>query len=122
MTNKHTATIERFFYAMQSGASSEAEMMSLFAADAVYIEPFTGRIREHHGREAILDVMRGGWRSPLPDVRIEVDSVAVEGDTVRAEWTCYSPGIPGGQGRGVNTFTLRDGLIIRLETRFLGAA
>lgn len=57
-------------------------------------------------------VMREGWRSPI----------AVDGDTVRAEWTCYSPAIPGGSGHGENVFTLRDGKIVRLETRLKAAA
>lgn len=117
MNVKHSGTVERFFHAMQAGASSEEEMMALFATDAVYVEPFSGRIREHHGRDAIRAVMREGWRSPLPEIRIEVDSIAVDGDTVRAEWTCYSPAIPGGSGHGENVFTLRDGKIVRLETR-----
>jgi ketosteroid isomerase-like protein len=119
MSVDHTGTVTRFFRAMQGGASSEEELMRLFAADATYIEPFSGTPREHRGHRAIRDVMREGWRTPLPEMRIEVDAVSVDGDTVRAEWTCYSPALPGGSGRGENVFTLRDGLIVRLETRFL---
>jgi ketosteroid isomerase-like protein len=119
MPNKHTKIVEGFFLAMQAGASSEHEMMALFAEDAVYVEPFSGTVREHRGRPAVHAAMRDGWRTPLPEMRIEVDTIAVDGDTVRAQWTCYSPAIPGGKGRGENVFTLRDGLIVRLETRFL---
>lgn len=105
---------------MQSGAVAEAKMMSLFAADAEYIEPFSGAPRTHRGKDAIRDVMREGWKTPLPDMRIEIDRLAISGDVLSAEWTCYSPALPGGQGRGENLFTVRDGKIVRLETRFLG--
>lgn len=101
---------------MQAGAASEAEMMSLFHDDAIYIEPFTGTIRTHVGKEAIRKTMQEGWKYPLPDMRIEIDDFVVEGSQARARWTCYSPGLPGGQGQGENRFTLVDGRITRLET------
>lgn len=112
-------TLDRFFAAMQAGGSAEAEMMALFAEDATYVEPFSGRPRTHRGKEAIRKVMREGWANPLPQMRIEVDRLAVDGASMRAEWTCYSPGLPDGKGRGENLFELRDGAIARLETRFL---
>jgi len=56
---------------------------------------------------------------PLPEQRIVVDRIDVRGDVLTAAWTCYSPALPGGAGRGLNTFTFRDGLIVRLETTFL---
>lgn len=114
--------VGRFFREMQSGATAEHEMMALFAEDAVYIEPFSGRVRTHRGKPAIRAAMSEGWRNPLPDMRIVVEQVDVFGDTVRARWTCHSPALPGGKGCGENEFTLRDGLIVRLETRFLPAA
>lgn len=106
--------IGRFFAAMQ--AASEQDMAALFADDAVYVEPFTGAVREHVGREAILATMRAGWAVPLPDMRIEVDRVDATGDTVVARWTCHSPALPGGKGSGTNVFWLVDGRIRRLET------
>lgn len=109
----------RFFTAMQAGATAEGEMMALFADDAVYIEPFSGQRREHKGKEAIRETMLEGWRAPMTDMRIEVDHLDVAGETTRASWTCYSPALPGGKGRGENLFSFRDGLIARLETRFL---
>lgn len=108
--------VNRFFAAMQAGAASEAEMMELFHDDAIYTEPFTGTIRTHVGKEAIRATMREGWKYPLPDMRIEVDQLEIERSEVRARWTCYSPGLPGGKGQGENRFTLVDGLIIRLDT------
>lgn len=95
--------------------------MALFAEDAVYVEPFSGTVRTHVGRESIRRALQDGWRRPLPDIRIEVESVEVAGDRVRAAWTCHSPALPGGRGRGENLFTLRDGRISRLETRLLPA-
>lgn len=115
--NEQHPTIKRFFAAMQAGATAETEMMSLFADDAVYVEPFSGREREHRGKPAIRSAMAEGWKTPLPDMRIELDRVQVEGETVRVLWTCYSPVLPGGNGRGENLFILRDGMIVRLETR-----
>jgi hypothetical protein len=110
--------VGRFFSAMQTGAASEAEMMSLFAEDAIYVEPFSGRARTHRGKAAIRDTLAEGWRNPLPDMSLSVDQVAVDGAEVTAHWTCRSPALPGGKGSGVNRFTLKDGLIVRLETRF----
>ncbi|MBL8956383.1 MAG: nuclear transport factor 2 family protein [Myxococcaceae bacterium] len=114
-----TTTVDRFFAAMQTQGQSEAEMLNLFTDDAVYVEPFTGAERSHSGREAVRAALREGWKQPLPDMRIQIDEVAVDGDVTRARWTCFSPALPGGSGRGENTFTLRGGLIARLETRFL---
>ncbi len=103
---------------MQLGAQSEAEMMALFREDAVYVEPFSGTPRRHEGKEAIRAAMRAGWEYPLPDMRIEVDRFDVSAQTVLVEWTCHSPGLPGGKGAGTNQFQLRGGLIALLETRF----
>jgi ketosteroid isomerase-like protein len=112
-------TVDRFFAAMQTQGQSEAELMALFAADAVYVEPFTGAPRTHQGREAIRAALRESWKQPLPEMRIELDEVVSDGDVTRVEWTCFSHALPGGRGRGENVFTLRGGLIARLETRFL---
>ncbi len=112
-------TIAAFFKAMQTGATAEADMMALFTIDAVYVEPFSGAPRSHHGKEAIRAAFQEGWRHPMPDLKIIIDRFSVTGDETLVEWTCFSPALPGGKGRGENLFTLRDGLILRLETRFL---
>lgn len=114
-------TARDFFLAMQTGASAEADMMALFAEDAVYVEPFTGSPVAHQGKDAIRQVMRQGWAQPLPDMRIEVDRLSIDGNRIVAEWTCYSRGLPGGRGRGTNVFTVRDGRIVRLETTLAAA-
>jgi hypothetical protein len=51
-------------------------------------------------------------------MQLSVDRVQVDGGRVVADWTCRSPALPGGLGRGTNTFTLSEGLIVRLETVF----
>jgi ketosteroid isomerase-like protein len=118
MTDKPPETVSRFFAAMQAGAAAEADMSKLFAVDAVYVEPFTGKPVEHRGRDAIMAAMRAGWAHPLPDMTIELDRVDVGPGSVTVEWTCRSPALPGGAGRGTNRFTLADGAIARLETSF----
>ena len=112
-------TIEAFFRAMQSGASAEADMMRLFAEDAIYIEPFTGTPQTHVGKHAILATMQAGWSHPLPDMTLSLDRVDIDGNEIRVAWTCRSPALPGGSGRGVNTFSMRNGLIARLETALI---
>lgn len=109
--------VTRFFEAMQAAGTQEHEMMQLFAEDAVYVEPFSGAPREHHGKAAIREVMREGWKHPLPDMRLEIENVVTDGQTVRADWVCHSPALPNGRGAGTNEFTLSAGLIVRLETR-----
>lgn len=107
--------VERFFAAMQ--AMDEEGVVSLFAENGVYVEPFSGAPREHRGRDAVRAAFRAGWAHPLPDQRIVVDRVDVEGDTITAAWTCHSPALPGGRGSGTNVFVLAAGHIARLETR-----
>ncbi|GAM99038.1 hypothetical protein U91I_02675 [alpha proteobacterium U9-1i] len=109
-------TVASFFRAMQSGAAAEKEMESLFADDALYIEPFSGAPTEHKGKAAIMQAMRTGWAHPLPEMTISMDRVDVSGADISVAWTCHSPALPGGAGRGLNRFKLRDGKIVRLET------
>lgn len=114
----HPAPIDRFFTAMQAGASAEADLLALFTDDAEYVEPFTARgaATTHRGGTAIRAAFRAAWQTPLPDQRIVLDRVDVDAGEVRVEWTCFAAALPGGRGRGVNRFTLRDGKIARLET------
>ncbi len=112
------ATIAEFFRAMQAGSAAAHDMERLFGDEAIYVEPFSGQPTTHTGRPAIMAAMRQGWEHPLPDMTITLDRVDVAGPLVTVAWTCRSPGLPGGAGRGVNEFTLKDGRIARLETRF----
>lgn len=117
MTNVPTE-ISNFFLAMQAGSQGGDAMEKILAADAVYEEPFSGKAATHRGRDAILAVMRAGWATPLPDMHIEIDRAETKGSEVAIDWTCYSPALPGGVGRGTNRFTLKDGKIERLVTTF----
>lgn len=108
--------VAQFFRAMQAGATSEAEMMALFAEHARYSEPFSGQMLEHVGREAIRQTFLQGWSHPLPDMRLEVERFDISPTGVRVDWTCHSPALPGGKGQGTNIFTLDAGLISRLVT------
>lgn len=112
--------VSEFFRCMQAGAPSAEAMMALFTEDAVYVEPFTGTAQTHRGATAIRAAMTPAWQQPLPAMTITIDRVELDGETVRAEWTCRSPALPGGAGRGVNVFTLHAGRIVRLETTLLG--
>lgn len=114
-------SVERFFAGMQGGPTNEEAMASLFADDAVYVEPFTkmGPPTVHQGHAAVRTALRASLAAALPEQRIVVDSVDVDGDVLVATWTCYSPALPSGAGRGTNTFTFNAGRITRLETRFL---
>lgn len=111
-------TVANFFLAMQSGAPAESLMTSLFHDDAEYIEPFTGQARRHVGRKAIIEVMKTGWATPLPEMSLSLDRVETAAGEIVVAWTCVSPALPGGKGIGRNRFTLRDGRISRLETTF----
>ena len=117
VTTDDQRVVHRFFDAMQAAGTKEKEMMQLFAEDAVYVEPFSGVAREHVGKAAIRDAMVAGWKHPLPDMRVEVERITTDGRTLLVDWVCYSPALPGGRGAGTNAFTLRSGLIVRLETR-----
>ena len=91
-------------------------MRALLAHDAVYVEPFTGSPQTHVGRDKILATMSAGWAWNPPDMTIEIDHVSVDGPELVVHWTCRASNLPGGKGTGVNRFTLRDGLIVRLVT------
>jgi SnoaL-like domain len=116
--NNMPTEISNFFLAMQAGSQGGNAMEKVLATDAVYEEPFTGKTAIHHGRDAILSVLRAGWAQPLPDMHIEIDRAETTAEEVVIDWTCYSSGLPGGAGRGTNRFTLKDGKIARLVTTF----
>lgn len=114
--------VTNFFLAMQAGRSAAEALESYFAEDAVYEEPFSGEMRRHEGRAAIMAAMASGWETPLADTRIEVLGASVQDGEVHVRWACHSPSLPGGQGRGLNRFTLKDGRILRLITTLDGGA
>ena len=109
--------VQRYFEAMQAGPGQAEALFALFAADAVYVEPFTGTERTHEGKEAIERCLRTSWQDTPPDLELELNRVDVDGEVVRSEWTCTSP-VFEGPIKGVDRCTVRDGLIHRLEVAF----
>jgi len=107
-------TVENLFKAMQVGPSGEEAMMALFDENAVFIEPFSGQVQTHAGKLAIRDSFRQMWEAPVPDLQLTLDRVDLDGDAVRAEWTCVSPAFPRPM-RGFDLFRIRAGKIMRLE-------
>lgn len=112
--------VERYFAAMRRGAEGEAEMMALFADDAVYVEPFSGATRVSEGRDAILETLRAGWAFPLPDLVLTVDEIVVEPGAASSSWTCESSALDA-PVRGRDRYTVVDGRIVRLEVEILDA-
>lgn len=106
--------VEDLFRAMQAGPAGEQLMMSLFLDDAVFIEPFGGQPVTHQGHEAIRESFRQQTAHPLPDMKLTLDRVDLDGPVVRAEWTCTSSAFPTPM-RGHDLFTIKDGKIERLE-------
>ncbi len=97
---------------MRIGAEAEDDMMSLFAADAVYDEPFSGR-EPAEGREAIRTRLRSGWEVPLPDMELEVLSITVSGPHAECRWECRSPAFEAPR-RGTDRYRFVDDLIVEL--------
>lgn len=109
--------VDRYFAAMRRGAEAEEQMLALFAADAVYAEPFSGE-EPAEGIDAIRARLRQGWETPLPDMELDVLELEVTGGQARSVWECRSPGLPG-PVRGEDRYEITDGRITRLDVRFL---
>ena len=107
--------VASWFAAMRKGRRGEDELLALFHDDAEYVEPFAGEPRRHRGKAAIRACLSEGWDTPLPDLSLTVERVDVDGDSVRASWVCRSSAFPGPM-HGLDVYTLRDGLIARLES------
>lgn len=108
--------IANFFLAMQAGEAGADALAACFSESAIYEEPFTGRLRRHEGRDAVMAAMALGWENPMPRMRIEIERVETNGEIINLDWVCFSPAIPGGTGRGHNRYVMRDGLIVELKT------
>jgi hypothetical protein len=106
--------VENVFKAMQSGAAGEEQMMSLFADDAVFVEPFAGQPQTHRGAREISASFKQMNEQPLPDMRLTLDRVDLDGAQVRAEWTCTSAAFATPM-KGFDLFTIKSGKIARLE-------
>lgn len=106
--------IEELFKAMQAGPGSEETVLALFTADAVLVEPFTGRPQKHAGLPAIRDSLMAMGQNRAPDLKLILDRVDLDGDSIRAEWTCTSALMPTPM-RGYDVLTIRNGKIRSLE-------
>ena len=123
MTDNNRNVVERYFQAMRAGAGGSDEMMSLFADDAVYVDPFggDGMPLTHVGKDAIRCAFVQSQQHAPPDMTLSLDRVDVDGERVRSEWTCNSPAFPRPM-RGQDLWIIQHGLVVRLETSFLGEA
>ncbi len=110
--------VERYFAAMRRGPEAEADLLALFAPDAVYAEPFSGD-GPAEGIQAIRSRFRDGWQTPLPDLELDVLELEVAGSTARSLWECRSPGLPG-PVRGEDRYEFSGGRITRLDVTILG--
>ena len=97
---------------MQHGPDGVDALVALLDDNAVYVEPFSGGV--HEGKAAIREFLEHS-QGQLPDVRITVDRIDVEGEAVTTEWTCESSAFAK-PSRGRDEFTIRGGKIVRLET------
>lgn len=106
--------VDRLFKAMQAGPAGAEEMLGLFASDAVMIEPFSGEPQTHEGKAAIEASFKAMFEDPAPDLKLMLDRLDLDGDNVRADWTCTSPVFPTPM-KGHDLFQIEDGAIKRLE-------
>ena len=108
-------TLTRYFKAMQRGPEGLAELISLFADEAVYVEPFTPGGGVHVGRDAIGEWLRASQEHAPPELDLTIDRVDARQDEIEVAWTCRSPAFAR-PSRGRDRFTLSGGEISRLET------
>ncbi len=109
--------VQQYFKAMQGGPAKGEQLFALFAEDATYIEPFSGRELTHQGRSAIEQHLRSSWTNSPPDLELQLNRIDVDGEVVRSEWTCTSPAFPQ-PIHGSDVCTVREGRIHRLEVKF----
>ena len=88
--------LANFFLAMQSGPPGLEMLKSMFAADAEYVEPFSGQSEPHKGPDAIAKAFAASRSDDFDDAVIELDAVEVSGEEISVRWTCISRAIPGG--------------------------
>lgn len=106
--------VEDLMHAMQAGPAGEETLLGLFAEDGVLVEPFTGKMQTHVGKQAIRASLREMSKTRAPDLKLMLDRVDVDGGKLRADWSCTSSILPAPM-RGHDFFELRGGKISRLE-------
>jgi len=65
----------------------------------------SGRVQTHSGKAAIRNSFRDQWKNPVPDLKLILNRVDLDGPLIRAEWTCTSPAFPRPM-RGYDLFTV----------------
>ena len=68
--------IANFFIAMQAGQTARAEMEACFAPTAIYEEPFSGEMRRHEGRAAVMAAMDAGLIPVVAPIGVDDDGVS----------------------------------------------
>lgn len=106
--------VEEMFRAMQAGPDGVDQMMALFASDATLVEPFAGRPQTHEGKPAIRAAYAAINAQPDPDLKLSLDRLDLDGEDLRADWTCTSPHFPTPM-KGYDLLQIRGGRIARLE-------
>jgi len=115
MAQEPKTVVEEYFGLMHGAGPDNMAFLKTFAADAVLVEPFSGKPLTHTGIKAIETSFRTTWQyQPMPNFQIRIGQVEVAGERVRAEWSCTWEGLPGWM-RGVDDFEVRGGKIARME-------
>ena len=109
------AVVERYFAAMQAGATALDDLVGLFDDQAVYVEPFSGQPQVHTGKAEIRAFFDVALQQHLKGVRLTLERLDIDADRLRSEWTCELP-MFGAPMRGYDLLSLREGRILRLET------
>ncbi len=113
---EHDQLIADYYAAMRVGAEAEEQIMALFAADAVYSDPFGESAEPSVGVDAIRERLQAGWAFNPPDLELDVLSVSVNDDRAEATWECRSAAFPGPM-RGRDEYRFVNGRIAELHVR-----
>ena len=115
VSTQDRTTVERYFAAMQAGASALEDLVGLFDDEAVYIEPFAGQPHAHTGKAEIRAFFERALAQDMGSAKLTLNRLDIDGDKLRSEWTCQLPSMPVPLN-GFDLLDLRGGRIVRLET------
>lgn len=106
--------IDQYFVAMRRGPDGQADLLSLFADEAIYDEPFVAPGSPAEGKAAIRDRLATSWQNPPPDLELDVLTVTVDGSRAEVRWECRSP-VFDNPVRGVDRYRFDQGRIVELR-------
>lgn len=106
--------VDKVFQAMHARAQGEKVMATLFAQNATLSEPFSGEPRTHKGKESIMAWFRQAVTEMPPDMTIKMDRIDMDGERVRADWTCTSSAFSTPM-KGSDYYRIAGGLIEQAE-------